>query len=197
MPPSLQDLFRFGHQGNTDRLARLAHFPQHLRDEDPQADAAGFDDMDTQHCTIEEREEYEPHIDRGVVVFAGVDYEKILRAAENEVDIVLWDGGNNDLPFYWPDVEIVVADPRFSVAAGKAHWYLPVKPGTDTALLLAWIHVVLQEVEHIILGEEFLLGRPFRDAAEQGGGDDRVELLFQNQDLCSRGRSWKTIRQFI
>jgi predicted GTPase len=73
---------------------------------------ADYDDLDEYQCTIEEREEYEPHLDRGVVVFAGVDYEKILREAEKEVDIVLWDGGNNDLPFYRSDFHIVVADPH-------------------------------------------------------------------------------------
>lgn len=71
-----------------------------------------YDDLDEYECTIEEREEYEPHLDRGVVVFAGVDYEKILRAAEQEVDVILWDGGNNDLPFYRSDFHIVVADPH-------------------------------------------------------------------------------------
>ncbi|HKZ69381.1 MAG TPA: GTP-binding protein, partial [Anaerolineales bacterium] len=64
------------------------------------------------NCTIEEREEYEPHIARGVVVFAGVDYEKIVREAEKEADIILWDGGNNDLPFYASNYHIVVADPH-------------------------------------------------------------------------------------
>ena len=73
---------------------------------------ADYDDLDEYECTIEEREEYEPHLDRGVVVFAGVDYEKILREAEKEVDIVLWDGGNNDLPFYKSDLHIVVAAPH-------------------------------------------------------------------------------------
>jgi len=73
---------------------------------------ADYDDLDEYDTTIEEREEYEPHIDRGVVVFAGVDYEKILRQAEQEADIVLWDGGNNDLPFYQSDLHIVVADPH-------------------------------------------------------------------------------------
>jgi len=68
-------------------------------------------DLDRYECTIEEREEYEPHIDRGIVVFAGVDYERILREAEKEADIVLWDGGNNDTPFYRPDLHIVVVDP--------------------------------------------------------------------------------------
>ena len=69
-------------------------------------------DLDKHHCTIEEREEYEPHIQRGVVVYAGVDYEAILREAEREADIIVWDGGNNDLPFYRPDLEIVVVDPH-------------------------------------------------------------------------------------
>jgi predicted GTPase len=69
------------------------------------------EDLYRHHTTIEEREEYEPHIDAGRVVFAGVDYEAILREAEKEADIVLWDGGNNDLPFFRPDLYIVVADP--------------------------------------------------------------------------------------
>jgi predicted GTPase len=73
---------------------------------------ADYDDLDEYECTIEEREEYEPHLDNGVIVYAGVDYEKILRAAEKEVDIVLWDGGNNDFPFYVSDLKIVVADPH-------------------------------------------------------------------------------------
>jgi predicted GTPase len=73
---------------------------------------ASYADLDAHRCTIEEREEYEPHIDRGVVVYAGVDYEAILRQAEQEADVILWDGGNNDLPFYKPDVHIVVADPH-------------------------------------------------------------------------------------
>jgi len=72
---------------------------------------ATYEDMDREKCTIEEREEYEPHIDNGVVVYAGVDYEKIIRQAEHEADIILWDGGNNDTPFYHPDLQIVVADP--------------------------------------------------------------------------------------
>jgi predicted GTPase len=73
---------------------------------------ADYSDLDKHECTIEEREEYEPHIDNGVIVYAGVDYEAILRQAEQEVDIVLWDGGNNDLPFYKSDFHIVVADPH-------------------------------------------------------------------------------------
>ena len=70
-----------------------------------------YADLDRYETTIEEREEYEPHLDAGRLVFAGVDYEQILRAAEAESDVVIWDGGNNDLPFYRPDLAIVVADP--------------------------------------------------------------------------------------
>jgi len=73
---------------------------------------ATYEDLDRYECTIEEREEYEPHIDRGVVVYAGVDYERILREAEKEADIIVWDGGNNDLPFFKPDIHIVVVDPH-------------------------------------------------------------------------------------
>ncbi len=71
-----------------------------------------YEDLDKHNCTIEEREEYEPHIDRGVVVYAGVDYEAILREAEKEADVIVWDGGNNDMPFYRPDLWIAVADPH-------------------------------------------------------------------------------------
>lgn len=70
-----------------------------------------YDDLDEYDCTIEEREEYEPYIDNGMVIYAGVDYAAILKAAEAEADIIVWDGGNNDLPFFVPDVHIVVTDP--------------------------------------------------------------------------------------
>jgi len=83
---------------------------------------ATYADLDKHECTIEEREEYEPHIDNGVIVYAGVDYEAILRQAEQEVDIVLWDGGNNDFPFYKSDLNIVVADPH---RAGHEKAYHP------------------------------------------------------------------------
>jgi predicted GTPase len=73
---------------------------------------ASYEDLDRHQCTIEEREEYEPHIDRGVVVYAGVDYQQVLDAAQAEADVIVWDGGNNDLPFYRPDVHIVVVDPH-------------------------------------------------------------------------------------
>lgn len=73
---------------------------------------ANYADLDKHNCTIEEREEYEPHIDRGIVVYAGIDYEAIVRQAESEADIIVWDGGNNDFPFYQPDVWITIVDPH-------------------------------------------------------------------------------------
>jgi predicted GTPase len=83
---------------------------------------ASLEDMDRAECTIEEREEYEPHIDMGSVIYAGVDYEAILREAEKEADVIVWDGGNNDTSFYRSDLEIVVADPH---RAGHELRYYP------------------------------------------------------------------------
>ena len=83
---------------------------------------ASYADLDRFDTTIEEREEYEPHLDAGRVVYAGVDYEAILRQAEQEADVILWDGGNNDFPFYRPDLNIVVADP---LRAGDELGYHP------------------------------------------------------------------------
>ena len=96
---------------------------------------ADYSDLDKHECTIEEREEYEPHIDNGVIVYAGVDYEAILRQAEKEVDIVLWDGGNNDFPFYKTDLLIVVADPHRP--GHELHYY----PG-ETNVRLADVFVI-------------------------------------------------------
>lgn len=81
-----------------------------------------YDDLDRYHCTIEEREEYEPHIDMGTIVYAGVDYGVILERAEQEADVIIWDGGNNDIPFYKPDLHIVVTDP---LRAGHELTYYP------------------------------------------------------------------------
>jgi predicted GTPase len=73
---------------------------------------ATYKDLDFHKCTIEEREEYEPHIDNGIIVYAGVDYGAILKEAEKEADIIIWDGGNNDTPFYKPDLHITIVDPH-------------------------------------------------------------------------------------
>jgi predicted GTPase len=83
---------------------------------------ATMEDLDVQKCTIEEREEYEPHINKGTVVYAGVDYKAILDQAEKEADVILWDGGNNDTSFYASDLEIVVVDPH---RAGHELAYFP------------------------------------------------------------------------
>jgi predicted GTPase len=83
---------------------------------------ATFEDLDKYHTTIEEREEYEQHISHGSIVYAGVDYEAILRQAEKEADVIIWDGGNNDTPFYFPELWIVVADP---LRAGHEISYWP------------------------------------------------------------------------
>jgi len=83
---------------------------------------ATLEDLDKHNCTIEEREEYEPHIVSGTIIYAGVDYEAILSEAEKEADIILWDGGNNDLPFYQPDLHIVIVDPH---RPGDELYYYP------------------------------------------------------------------------
>jgi predicted GTPase len=101
-------------------LRRLGWKPVVIRHPMPYGDLAAeavqrfavMEDLERHQCTIEECEEYEPHIRQGMVVYAGVDYEKILRQAEQEADIILWDGGNNDTPFYKSDLEFVVADPH-------------------------------------------------------------------------------------
>ena len=96
---------------------------------------ADYSDLDKHETTIEEREEYEPYIDRGLVIYSGVDYEAILREAEKEADIILWDGGNNDFSFYKPDLQIVVADPH------RVGHELRYHPG-ETTLNLADVVVV-------------------------------------------------------
>ncbi|UCC49611.1 MAG: GTPase [Gemmatimonadota bacterium] len=103
-----------------DRLRKFGRKPVVVRHPMPYGDLRKqrvqrfetYDDLDRHEVTIEEREEYEPHLGEGTIVFAGVDYEEILRRAEVDGDVVLWDGGNNDLPFLRPDLHIVVADPH-------------------------------------------------------------------------------------
>ncbi len=96
---------------------------------------SSYDDFDTYRCTIEEREEYEPVVDMGAVIYAGIDYGKILKRAETEADVIIWDGGNNDTPFYAPDVSIVVFDPH---RAGHEILYHP----GETNLIMADIAVI-------------------------------------------------------
>jgi len=108
---------------------------------------ADYADLDKHDCTIEEREEYEPHIDNGIIVYAGVDYERILRLAEQEVDIILWDGGNNDFPFYVSDLEIVVADPH---RPGHESSYHPGEVNARTADVLVINKVDTADPEAVI-----------------------------------------------
>jgi predicted GTPase len=96
---------------------------------------ATFEDLDRHHCTIEEREEYEPHLMNGTVVYAGADYGKILEQAQEEAEVILWDGGNNDFSFYRPDLTLVVVDPH---RAGHETLYYP----GETNLRLADVIVV-------------------------------------------------------
>ena len=103
---------------------------------------AKYEDLDNEDCTIEEREEYEPYIDMGMVVYAGVEYAEILKKAEKEADIIVWDGGNNDLPFYKPDLHIVVADPH---RAGHEKRYYP----GETNLRMADVIVINKEATAI------------------------------------------------
>jgi predicted GTPase len=114
---------------------------------------AEYRDLDKQNCTIEEREEYEPHLDNGVIVYAGVDYERILRQAEKEVDIVLWDGGNNDLPFYESDFHIVVADPH---RPGHENSYHPGEANARMADVFVINKVDTAEPENVITVRENL-----------------------------------------
>ncbi|MDM8537108.1 cyclic 2,3-diphosphoglycerate synthase [Desulfobacterales bacterium HSG17] len=96
---------------------------------------SSYEDFEKHKCTIEEREEYEPLVDQGIVVYAGIDYEKILRSAEKEADVIVWDGGNNDTPFYHPDVHIVIFDP---LRPGHELLYYP----GETNMIMADIAVI-------------------------------------------------------
>ncbi len=96
---------------------------------------AHIDDLKKHKCTIEEMEEYEPHIETGTIIYSGVDYEAIVREAEKEADIILWDGGNNDMPFYKPDLNIIVVDPH---RPGHERLYYP----GETNLLMADVVII-------------------------------------------------------
>jgi predicted GTPase len=102
---------------------------------------ATYADLDTARCTIEEREEYEPHLAQGSIVFAGVDYARILQQAEQEADLLLWDGGNNDFPFFAPDLHIVLAD---ALRPGHETRYHP----GETVLRMA-DHIVIAKSDHL------------------------------------------------
>ncbi|MBU6434398.1 MAG: cyclic 2,3-diphosphoglycerate synthase [Nitrospirae bacterium] len=108
-----------------------------------------LDDLRAADCTVEEMEEYEPHIREGHVVFAGVDYERVLREAEREADVLVWDGGNNDVPFFVSDLEIVLVDPH---RAGHERTYFPGEVNLLRAdvLVLTKMDTASQEQVHVV-----------------------------------------------
>ena len=141
---------------------------------------ASYEDMDRHQCTIEEREEYEPHIDRGVVVYAGVDYEQILRQAEKEADVVLWDGGNNDLPFYRPDLHIVVADPHRPGHELRYH------PG-EANLRMAGV-VVINKVDTADAGDVNLVREHIRQVNPEATVIEGASPVFVEDPTAIRGK---------
>ena len=126
---------------------------------------ATYADLDRHETTIEEREEYEPHLDAGRVLYAGVDYEAILREAEKEADVILWDGGNNDFPFYKPDLFVVVADP---LRPGHEMHYHP----GEANLRMADV-VVINKVDSAEPGAVDAVRANIADAQPAGRGDPR------------------------
>lgn len=110
---------------------------------------ASYEDLDRYDCTIEEREEYEPHLAMGTIVYAGIDYGEILRQAEGEADVVIWDGGNNDTPFFKPDLHIVVADP---LRPGHELAYYPGETNfrmADVIIINKQVTAELQNIERV------------------------------------------------
>jgi predicted GTPase len=141
---------------------------------------ADYNDLDRYNCTIEEREEYEPHLDRGSIVYAGVDYEAILRQAEGEADVVVWDGGNNDLPFFRPDLHIVVTDPH------RAGHELTYHPG-EANLRLANV-VVINKIDTADLSETSKVRANIERLAPDAVVVDAASPIFVNDPTCIRGK---------
>ncbi|MGC1119660.1 MAG: cyclic 2,3-diphosphoglycerate synthase [Candidatus Methanofastidiosia archaeon] len=139
---------------------------------------ATYEDMDKYKCTIEEREEYEPHIDRGVILYAGVDYEKILREAEKEADIILWDGGNNDFSFYKSDLHIVVADPH---RVGHESCYHPGEANIRMADV-----VVINKVDTAYPEDVFALRANIRQLAPKAIVVEAASPLFIEADIAGK-----------
>jgi predicted GTPase len=141
---------------------------------------ATYEDLDRHDCTIEEREEYEPHLDRSTVVYAGVDYEQILRQAEQEAEVLLWDGGNNDLPFYRPDLLIVVTDPL------RAGHELRYHPG-EANLRLADV-VVINKIEAAEPGQIAAIRRNVFEVNPSATIVEAASPIFLDDPEAIRGR---------
>jgi predicted GTPase len=169
-------------------LRRQGHKPVVIRHPMPYGDLeaqavqrfATMEDLDLQQCTIEEREEYEPHIHQGTVVYAGVDYERILRQAEQEADIILWDGGNNDTPFYKSDLEIVVADP---LRPGHELSYFPGEVNLRRADV-----VVINKVDTAAQQDIETVRRNIRDSNPQAAIVETACRVFVSQPEWVKGR---------
>ena len=139
-----------------------------------------YDDLKRYECTIEEMEEYEPHIDKGNVLYAGVDYGEILKRAEKEADIIVWDGGNNDLPFYKPDLHIVVTDP---LRAGHELRYYP----GGANLRMADV-VVINKIDTASLDKINLLRENIRQLAPDAQLIEAASPLTVDQPELIRGK---------
>ena len=137
---------------------------------------AAYEDFEHHHCTIEEREEYEPLVDQGIVVYAGVDYGLILAAAEQEADVIIWDGGNNDTPFYFPDVHLVLVDPH---RPGHERLYFP----GETNLLMADV-VIINKVDTAPPGNVVLSRRSILQFAPQ------AEILMAESPVVVSNPEW-------
>ena len=141
---------------------------------------AAYEDLDRHDCTIEEREEYEPYIDRNAVIYAGVDYEAILREAEKEADIIIWDGGNNDLPFYLSDFHIVAADPH---RAGHELRYHPGETNLRLAAAVVINKVVTANYDDILTVQENV-----RRVNPQATIVEAASPIFVDDPLAIRGK---------
>ena len=141
-----------------------------------------YEDLEAADCTIEEREEYEPHLAEGNLVFAGIDYAAILEAAEREADVIVWDGGNNDTPFIRPDVHIVVVDPHRPGHELRYH------PG-ETNLRMANVCVVNKVDSATQEGIDAVLGS-IRDAqSRRAGRPRRLAVPRRGRRLADRGQA--------
>ena len=137
-------------------------------------------DLKKHNCTIEEMEEYEPHIEKGIIVFAGVDYEAILREAEQVADIILWDGGNNDSPFYKPDLEIVVVDPH---RPGHELSYYPGEVNFKRADV-----IIINKIDTADLNNILTIRENIRNHNPEAVVVDAASPVFVNQSEKIRGK---------
>ncbi|MBM4162002.1 MAG: GTPase [Ignavibacteria bacterium] len=141
---------------------------------------ASIDDLHRNHCTIEEMEEYEPHIVNGTIVYAGVDYRGILDQAEKEADVIVWDGGNNDTPFYLPDLAIVVADP---LRVGNELSYYP----SETNLRLADL-VIINKVDSAQPQAVFTLRENIRKVSKTARIIEAASPIYAEQSELIAGK---------